>query len=84
MTAVNATAIRYREKQERDVKSLLRVDKKFRTYGSEDQKREYRKRPRSEAVYSFLKTQYNLTVNKVRGLGNVASHALFSILCGSQ
>jgi hypothetical protein len=35
----------------------------------------------SRAVYSFLKTQYSLTVNKVRGLGNVASYALFSILC---
>ena len=33
------------------------------------------------AVYSFLKTQYSLTVNKVRGLGNVASYALFSVLC---
>ena len=44
-------------------------------------KREYHKRPRIEAVYSFLKTQYSLTVNGVRGLGNVASRALFSVLC---
>ena len=34
-----------------------------------------------EAVYSFLKTQFSLTVNKVRGLGNVATYALFIILC---
>ena len=34
-----------------------------------------------EAVYSFLKTQYSLTVNRVRGSKNVASYALYSILC---
>ena len=79
--AVGAAVIPYRANQKRDVKGLLRVDKKFRTYGPEDQKEEYHKRPHIEAVYSFLKTQYSLTVNKVRGLGNVASYALFSILC---
>jgi hypothetical protein len=60
---------------------LLRVDKKFRTYGPEDQKKAYHKRPHIEAVYSFLKTQYSLAINKVRGLTNVASYALFSLLC---
>ena len=79
--AVNEAVIPYRANQKRDVKGLLRVDKKFRTYGPDDQKEEYHKRPHIEAVYSFLKTQYSLTVNKVRGLGNVASYALFSILC---
>ena len=79
--AVDAAVIPYRANQKRDVKGLLRVDKKFRTYGPDDQKEEYHKRPHIEAVYSFLKTQYSLTVNKVRGLGNVASYALFSILC---
>ena len=44
-------------------------------------KREYRKRPHIEAVYSFLKTQYSLAINKVRGLRNVASYALYSLLC---
>jgi len=79
--AVEETVIPYRANQKRDVKGLLRVDKKFRTFGPEEQKKEYHKRPHIEAVYSFLKTQYSLTVNKVRGLGNVASYALFSILC---
>jgi len=31
--------------------------------------------------YGFLKTQYSMTMNKVRGLGNVACFALYSILC---
>ena len=57
------------------------MDRKFRAYGPEDQKREYHKRPHIEAVYSFLKTQYSLATNKVRGLKNVTSYALFSVLC---
>jgi hypothetical protein len=79
--AVDAAVIPYRSNQKRNVEGLLRVNKKFRTYGPQEQKKEYHKRPHVEAVYSFLKTQYSLTVNKVRGLGNVASYALFSILC---
>jgi len=79
--AVDETVIPYPANQKRNVKGLLRVDKKFRTYGPEDQKREYHKRPHIEAVYSFLKTQYSLVINKVRGLRNVASYALYSILC---
>jgi hypothetical protein len=79
--AVKETVIPYRANQKRDVEGLLRTDKKFRTYGPEDQRKEYHKRPHIEAVYGYLKTQYSLAVNKVRGLGNVASYALFSILC---
>jgi len=79
--AVDATVIPYPANQKRDVKGLLRVDKKFRTYGPEDQKNEYHKRPHIEAVYSFLKTQYSLAINKVRGVRNVASYALYSLLC---
>ena len=60
---------------------MLRVDKKFRTYGPEEQKKEYHKRPPIEAVNSFLKTQCSMVVNKVRGLKQVAAYALFSILC---
>jgi len=79
--AVDEAVIPYPANQKRDVKGLLRVDKKFRTYGPDDQKRKYHKRPHIEAVYSFLKTQYSLASNKVRGLKNVASYALYSILC---
>jgi hypothetical protein len=79
--AVCEAVIPYPANQKQDVKGLLRVDKKFRTYGPEDQKREYHKRPHIEAVYSFLKTQYSLAINKVRGVKNVASYALYSLLC---
>jgi hypothetical protein len=79
--AVDETVIPYRANQKRDVKGLLRVDKKFRTYGPDEQKSEYHKRPRIEAVYSFLKTQYSMAINKVRGLRSVTSYALYSLLC---
>jgi len=79
--AVVQTLIPYPSNQKRGVKGILRVDKKFRTYGPEEQKKEYHKRPSVEAVYSFLKTQYSMATNKVRGLTNVASYVLFSILC---
>jgi transposase len=73
--------IPYPANQRKGVEDVLRVDKKFRTYGPEGQKNEYHKRPPIEAVNSFLKTQYSMAINKVRGLGNVAAYALFSILC---
>jgi len=79
--AAEKTVIPYPANQKRGVKDDLRVDKKFRTYGPEEDKIEYHKRPPIEAVNSFLKTQYNMAVNKVRGLTQVATYALFSILC---
>jgi transposase len=79
--AVADTVIPYPANQKRDVKNLLRVDKKFRTYGPEDLRKQYHKRPSIEAVNSFLKTQYSMAMNKVRGLKQVASYALYSILC---
>ncbi|MCJ7468875.1 transposase [Candidatus Bathyarchaeota archaeon] len=78
--AVDETVIPYPANQKRDVKGLLRVDRKFRTYGPEDEKRKYHKRSPIEAAYSFLKSQYNLGINKVRGLGNVAVYVLYSML----
>jgi transposase len=79
--AVAQTVIRYPSNQKQGVKDILRVDKKFRTYGPEEQKKEYHKQPSVEAVYSFLKTQYSMANNKVRVLTNVASYTLYSILC---
>jgi hypothetical protein len=80
-SAVEKAAIPYPANQKKGVEGVLRVDKKFRTYGSEEQKKEYHKRPSIEAVNSFLKTQYSMANNKVRGLKQVAFYALCSILC---
>jgi len=77
---VAEAVIPYPANQKRGVKGLLRVDKKFRIHGSEDQKRKYHKRPAIESAFSFLRTQYSLTINKVRGLEKVTTYALYSIL----
>ena len=61
--------------------AVLRVDRKFRTHGPEEERAEYHKRPAVEAAYAFLKTQYGMAVNKVWGLGRVAVYALYSVLC---
>ena len=61
--------------------AVLRVDRKFRTHGPEEERAKYHMRPAVEAAYAFLKTQYGMKVNKVRGLGNVAVYALYSVLC---
>jgi len=60
---------------------VLRVDRKFRTHGPEEERAKYHMRPAVEAAYAFLKTQYGMAVNKVRGLGRVAVYALYSVLC---
>jgi len=72
--------IPYPANQKRGVKGLLRVDRKFRSHGPEDLKKRYHKRLAVEAVFSFLKTQCSLALNKVRGLKNVAVYALYSML----
>ena len=79
--AVEKATIPYPANHMKGVESLLRVDRKFKTYGSDDQKMEYHKRPLIEAVNSFLKTQFSTANNKVRGLKQVAFYALCSILC---
>jgi transposase len=78
--AAGEAVIPYPANQKRGVKGLLRVDRNFRTHGPENQKRKYRKRPIVEAVFSFLKTQYSLTTNKVRTLKNVTVYTFYSIL----
>jgi len=79
--AVNKAVIPYPSNQKPGAKDILRVDKKLRTLGPEDQKRAYHKRPPIEAVNSFLKTQFGMATNKVRGLKQVTVYALFSIFC---
>jgi hypothetical protein len=79
--AVEMATIPYPANQMKGVEGVLRVDKKFRTYGSEQQRIEYHKRPPIEAVNSFLKTQFSMANNKVRGLAQVTFYGLCSILC---
>jgi hypothetical protein len=59
----------------------LRVDRLFRAHGSAAEVEVYRRRPAVEALFAYMKNQYGLTVNKVRGLVNVSVYALLSVLC---
>jgi len=77
---VEDAVIPYTSRQRRG-EDVLRVDRKFRTHGPEEERRKYHKWPAVEAAYAFLKTQYGMKVNKVRGLVNVAVYALYSVLC---
>ena len=79
--AVDKATIPYPACHMKGVVGLLRVDRKFRTYGSDEDKTEYHKRPPIEAVNSFLKMQFSMVNNKVRGLAQVTFYALCSILC---
>ena len=76
---VSDSVIPYSANQSGD--GVLRVDRRFRTHGPEGLVAEYHKRPLVESVFSYLKTQYGLTVNIVRRLGCVSLYALLSLLC---
>jgi len=60
---------------------VLRVDRLFRAHGPVELVEVYRRRPAVEALFAYVKNQYGLTVNKVRGLVNVGVYALLSVLC---
>ena len=60
---------------------MLRVDRLFRVHGPAVEVEEYRRRSAVEALFAFMKAQYGLTVNRVRGLLNVSVYALLSVLC---
>jgi hypothetical protein len=78
--SVDKATIPYPANHMKSVEGLLKADRKFRTYGSDEQKMEYQKRPPIEVVNSFLKTQYCMA-NKVRGLRQLTFYVLCSILC---
>jgi hypothetical protein len=77
---VEAAVIPYTASQRRG-EDVLRVDRRFRTHGPEGEVREYRKRPAVEASFAFMKTQFGLSVNRVRGLLNASVYALLCVLC---
>jgi len=77
---VENTVIPYMSNQRRG-EDVLRVDRRFRTHGPADEVAEYRRRPAVEASFAFMKAQFGLTVNRVRGLLSVSVYVLLSVLC---
>jgi len=77
---VEHTVIPYMSNQ-RCSGDALRVDRLFRAHGSAAEVELYSRRPAVEALFAFLKNQYGLTVNRVRGLADVWVYSLLSVLC---
>jgi len=79
-TLVERAVIPYMSNQMRG-EDVLRVDRLFRVHGPAEEVEVYRRRPAVEALFAFVKAQYGLNVNRVRGLVNVSVYALLSVLC---
>jgi hypothetical protein len=74
------TVIPYPANQHRREKKLLRVDRYFRTHGPPRETRIYRQRAAVERVNSRLKEHLDLNRHRVKGLRNIAVHALLCII----
>jgi hypothetical protein len=77
---VERAVIPYMSNQMRG-EDVLRVDRWFRVHGPAGEVEVYRRRPAVEALFAYVKAQYGLNVNRVRGLVNVSVYALLSVLC---
>jgi hypothetical protein len=77
---VERAVIPYMSNQMRG-EDVLRVDRLFRVHGPAGEVEVYRRRPVVEALFAYVKAQYGLNVNRVRGLVNVSVYALLSVLC---
>jgi len=74
------TAIPYPSNQGKEKKTLLRVDKYFRTHGPACERQTYTERGAVERVNSRLKEQFCLERHRVRGLERITIHALLCII----
>jgi len=72
--------IPYPANQGREQKTLLRVDKYFRTHGSACERHIYTQRGAVERVNSRLKEQLCLGRHRARGLERITIHALLCII----
>jgi hypothetical protein len=62
------------------VKGILRIDRKFKSHGTQELRRAYRKRVAVERVFSRLKNLTALTLHNLRGLAKITFHAQLCLL----
>jgi len=74
------TVIPYPANQGKDKKTLLRVDKYFRTHGPACERQTYNERGAIERVNSRLKEQLCLKRHRARDLKRITIHALLCII----
>jgi len=72
--------IPYPRNQQRGVKGILRIDRKFKSHGPQELRRSYRKRVAVERVFSRLKNLAGLTQHNLRGLARITFHAQLCLL----
>jgi hypothetical protein len=72
--------IPYPRNQKKGVRGVLRVDRKFRSHGPQEQRRAYRKRVAVERVFSRLKNLAGLKEHNLRGLDKITFHSQLCIL----
>ena len=59
--------IPYPKNQQKGVKGILRIDRKFKSHGPQEMRRAYRKRVAVERFFSRLKNIVGLTQHNLRG-----------------
>jgi len=72
--------IPYPRNQQKSVKGILRIDRKFKSHGPQELRRAYRKRVAVERVFSRLKNLAGLTLHNLRGLARITFHAQLCLL----
>jgi transposase len=72
--------IPYPRNQQKGVKGILRIDRKFKSHGPQQLRRAYRKRVAVERVFSRLKNLAGLTQHNLRGLTKITFHAQLCLL----
>jgi hypothetical protein len=72
--------IPYPRNQQKGVKGILRIDRKFKSHGPQELRRSYRKRVAVERVFSRLKNLAGLTQHNLRGLAKITFHAQLCLL----
>jgi hypothetical protein len=72
--------IPYPRNQQKGVKSILRIDRKFKSHGPQQLRRAYRKRVAVERVFSRLKNLAGLNQHNLRGLAKITFHAQLCLL----
>jgi transposase len=72
--------IPYPSNQKMSVRGVLRVDMKFRSHGSQQLRRAYRKRVAVERVFSRLKNLAGLKEHNLRGLAKITFHSQLCII----
>jgi transposase len=72
--------IPYPRNQQKGVKRILRIDRKFKSHGPQELRRAYKKRVAVERVFSRLKNLTGLTQHNLRGLAKITFHAQLCLL----